>query len=301
MKRFIIHISTFILVFSIVFCLIQWYANNLKNDYESKNENLKHKFSQIKILCFGDSQTLYGVNPEFLTKEGFNLAYVSQTLDIDNLLLEKYISELDNLEYLLVQISYTSFFEILGYQSDAWRIINYRRYYNINPIIDDSKELDLQITSCRNNLLKLENKIKGKDLVLCNEWGFEKGYDYKNSLTDFKQSAIDAANRHKAKSFEHLSENVKNLESIIEKSRKNGAKVIIYTPPVHYAYLQKLDSLQLKIMHETIEDILNKNQDIVYLDWASNSSFSDSDFYDSNHLNDRGAEKLTQKLDSFLK
>lgn len=300
MKKILLQVVVFIISFLSVFYLIQWYANELDNDYQFKNANLENKSSQIRILCLGNSQTLYGINPGYFSMEGFNLAYVSQTLDIDNLLLEKYIPDLKNLEYIIVQVSYTSFFEILGYQPDAWRVRNYRRYYNINPPVDKTKEFDLLITSYRNNLLKIANKIKGHELVLCNEWGFETGYDSENSLTDFTQSSDEAAGRHKAKSTDFLSDNIKNLESIIEKARKNNVNIILYTPPVHEMYLRKLDSLQLDMMYREIRNILTSYDDVIYLDWSSNADFYDADFYDSNHLNDKGAEKLTKKLDYFL-
>ena len=52
---------------------------------------------------------------------------------------------------------------------------------------------------------------------------------------------------------------------------------------------------------ERICDNLDKQYEhVVYLNWLKHSDFTEEDFYDADHLNEYGAEKLTRMLDQYI-
>lgn len=299
MRNFLINTLFFSIFAIITFLLLHWYSQKLSNDYTFKKEKIEENISSIKILNLGNSQALYSINPQHFSKRGFNLAHVSQTLDIDYLLFDKYADRLDSLEYLIIQISYTSFSENLGYGSEAWRVKNYERFYDINPPIEQSKLINSIIVTERNNLLRIYEHIRGKSLIFCNEYGFDTSFSDENRIKNFNKHAQKTATHHKAKSDGSVISNKNYLNQIINKASEKNISIIIYIPPVHPSYLALLDAKQLNTMYVAIKEA-SEHKNIILIDWLKNKSFDDDDFYDSDHLNSKGAEKATLMLDSLV-
>ena len=44
----------------------------------------------------------------------------------------------------------------------------------------------------------------------------------------------------------------------------------------------------------------NKHEHGVYLNWLKHNEFTEDDFFDADHLNEYGAEKLTKMLDEYI-
>lgn len=214
-------------------------------------------------------------------------------------MFDKYADRLDSLEYLIIQISYTSFFENLGYGNEAWRVRNYKRFYDIDPPIEPSKLINSIIVTERNNLLRIYEHIRGKSLIFCNEYGFDTSFSYENRMKDFNKHAQKTADYHKAKSRGSVISNKNCLNQIINKAVEKNISIVIYIPPVHPSYLALLDAKQLNTMYDAINEV-SKHKNIMLIDWLKNKSFGDDDFYDSDHLNSKGAEKATRMLDSLV-
>ena len=64
----------------------------------------------IKALFLGSSHTYYGINPEYFSRNSFNMSQMSQSLDLDYKILEKFEGRLSNIEYIILPISYFSLF-----------------------------------------------------------------------------------------------------------------------------------------------------------------------------------------------
>ncbi|MEG1665057.1 MAG: hypothetical protein RR286_07110 [Mucinivorans sp.] len=53
-------------------------------------------------------------------------------------------------------------------------------------------------------------------------------------------------------------------------------------------------------MHDNIERVLKGHKSVSYLDFFTDSSYIDDDFFDADHLTELGAKKLSCKIDSLM-
>jgi hypothetical protein len=94
--------------------------------------------------------------------------------------------------------------------------------------------------------------------------------------------------------------NLTVLKSIIEFADDKRVKLFLYTPPAYYSYTENLDSCQLKRAIHTLTEMAGQYDQIKYFNFLRDSSFSELDFFDADHLNEIGAKKLTSKIDSLI-
>ncbi|WP_396198942.1 hypothetical protein [Flavobacterium sp.] len=106
MKKFWLHILKIIVPIFIFFLVLEIALQKIPNDYQLKKSYLDQNASKINTLILGSSHTYFGINPEYFSKQTFNAAYVSQTLDLDKELLHHYKDKLTNLETVIIPISY---------------------------------------------------------------------------------------------------------------------------------------------------------------------------------------------------
>lgn len=132
MKRFAIRLLFFVIPALITVSLFEYYLREIPNDYSYKNSYLQENAADIKVLILGNSHAYRGVIPEKLNLKAFNAAYVSQTLDLDFLVFDKFKEQLNSLEFVIINISYPSLFSSLKISKESWRLKNYNLYYNLN-------------------------------------------------------------------------------------------------------------------------------------------------------------------------
>ena len=101
--------------------------------YEFKRKNFETQLENIEILILGNSQAFGGINPEYLSVYGFNLCNNSQTLYYDTEITLKYLQKMPKLKYVLINISYFSFWHILEDSHEPWRKNFYYKYWDIKP------------------------------------------------------------------------------------------------------------------------------------------------------------------------
>ena len=61
-----------------------------------------------------------------------------------------------------------------------------------------------------------------------------------------------------------------------------------------------MDKKQLEITTEICNKLDEKYSNITYLNWLEKDNFIDEDFFDADHLNNKGAIKLTQLLNDYI-
>ena len=66
-------------------------------------------------------------------------------------------------------------------------------------------------------------------------------------------------------------------------------------------YYTNLNKVQLQLMNQNINKIIKKDNNVYYKSFLLDSSFYKEDFINSDHLNEMGAKKLTEKLEILIK
>jgi hypothetical protein len=281
-------------------CLImEGMLRHIPSDYELKQKYLEKNAASIETLVLGNSHTFYGVNPEFITTKSYNLAFLSQPLDYDWKLLNKYEGSFKNLKTVIIPISYFSLFSKLEYGSEAWRQKDYYRFFDLKSSIPFKYRFEVTSLKMKANLSRIASYyINKKRPIISNNLGM--GSSKMKLGLNFKKEGITAANRHTVSKFKNLKGNIEIVNNIISYASSHNLKVIFITTPTTPYYYNNLDLVQLNIMKNTFHSLDTINEHVKYYDFLKDQRFSQSDFRDSHHLNIKGAEKFTKLLNNLI-
>jgi len=307
MNRFIKYIILFLLPILLLAFAMEIYLRQIPNNYSYKRNYLDNNSKNIEVLFLGSSHAYYGINPLYVKYNSFNAAMISQSLDYDLKILEKYNGKWDNLKFIVLPVDYLSLFSRVESGIESWRIKNYNIYFEMrssssssssSKIIDNTEVFSNRLNE---NYTRIYNYHFNRNTDLsCTKLGF--GTEYNSSKNkDLIETGKLAALRHKAKNDLYFSPNTEMLKSIIEFAKKNHIKVIIYTSPAYPTYLQNLDKEQLNRTIAVIIKSVSTYPNIKYYNMIDDKSFDKIDFYDADHLNEIGAKKLTLKMDSLIR
>lgn len=300
MRRFLSQII-FIIFLPIVFVLgvCEYVLRSVPNDHTYKHQFLMTNKNKIKILSFGSSHGYYGIQPKFFSKSAFNMAFVSQSLKYDKFLYEKYAISCDSLEYIILPISYFSLRSNLEKSQEWWRIKGYCIYMGC-----DYHQYDLfynlEIASKDKLRSIFDYMLCDTSFINCDSLGWGINYRLESRHEEWQKTGSIACNRHTKQSLEYVEDNKQYLKDIIDVCSKRNLKVILLTTPTYHTYYELLDSIQLKEMEDICSQFEVQNEHVVYLNWLKHSDFTEDDFYDADHLNEYGAEKLTRMLDQYI-
>ncbi len=302
MKKFLKYILIFLLPVLIAGIAAEYLVRKIPNEYTFKKNYLDTHADSIQAIILGSSHAYFGINPAYLSVPAFNASQPSQSLDYDYEIIRKYQDKLTNLKYIIIPISYNSFYSRLNTHIESWRVKNYMIYCDIHTshkVKDNSEILGGKFEF---NLDKLVHYYILKDhKINCSALGW--GMDYNSSHNhDLEKTGIAAATRqHVApEDRENFEGNRKMLESIIAIAKQKGATVVLYTSPGYKTYTSSLHKDQLALTEKTAGELAASNNNVRYFNMLTDSSFAKADFYDGDHFNEIGAEKFSRKMDSLL-
>jgi hypothetical protein len=291
----------FLLPLLIIVVLFEVSLRRIPNDYSFKREHLLQQADSIETLILGSSHTFYGVIPEYLSSKAYNLSYVSQSVLFDNLLFKQYYKDLPKLKHVVIPVAYPTLSHKFNEGEEKWRKYNYYRYHKIAP--PEQKwyhkyYFELDNLPFKKNIEKLFMHATGRNIITCKEsgWGF---YYSSEDVVRLEESAKPTAERHENNNM-NFCHNVELLREIFEICDSEGIEVTLVIFPLWKDYLDYLNPDKLKKMVRTCEelDILYENVD--FYNFMQDERFVAYDFYDVDHLNDKGAKKFTIILDSLL-
>ena len=305
MRKFIIKTVLLLLPIIILAVSMEYLLQQIPNDYAYKNNYLNKNSTKIQTLIFGSSHAYYGINPVYFSKNTFNASHISQSLDFDLALLNKYQNRFDSLDVIVLPISYFTLFDKLENGIEAWRVKNYALYYGVNAkSLSDYSEL--LSNKLKQNFDRLHGYyIKNKNNITCTELGW--GTNYKSELAkDLLETGKTAAKRHTSddlfsdKTIKIYNENLNILQSFYEFCNQRNIKLVFLTTPTYHTYRENFNVAQYNNLVETINHFVTKHSNCYYFNWVEDTDFVAEDFYDADHLNEIGAEKLSKKLSQHI-
>ena len=92
----------------------------------------------------------------------------------------------------------------------------------------------------------------------------------------------------------------RHLENIYKLCKQGGVPLYIVITPVRHDYIKALGDKEDSDLFKELFDFTKKNH-IPVLNKLRDSSFQEDEFYDSDHLNRKGAIHLTQDIIAFIK
>ncbi len=277
--------------------LVEGYNRIVENEYSYKDQWVKEHAKEIRWVALGNSHAYYGIEPSKMEAGGFNLALPGQSVYLDYLLFEHYNPVLENLETIVVNVSYASFYRNHG-------VAKWRRPYYYHKMGIDSDSMGFYSVSklCMSCGLGFKpavkpvlQKLKGKSNVLCNEDG------------SFKKKEQETGNLEGEGNLErHLSESGKGsnqraiYQMLSELALESGVQIIFVKLPKSQSYLKGLPEEKVKAMDNFISDLVSSNNGFSYLNACDSLGLDDSHFSDIDHMNSKGAEVFSTWLDAYL-
>lgn len=301
MKKFNHIVLIFIIPILIFGVSIEILLRQIPNDYKTKAHFLNTNASKVETLILGSSHTMYGVNPKYIDNSAYNLSHVSQTIDIDFELLKHYKSKMPRLRNLVLRLSYTTLFEKLIESPENWRLKDYTIYYQLpveNKAIHHSELLSLKL---KTNLERVYNYyVLGISEQKCDYLGWGEDANSKFSK-DLEKSGLFTAKKHTIDDKIFYKENIKTLNDIIKFCKTNNIHVTLVTLPAYRSYIISLEEKQLNATLSAGKLMDSLYDNCQYYDYLDHSEFVETDFFDADHLNEKGAKKVSLQLKTLLK
>ena len=271
------------------------------NNYTEKHKNIQKAYPDTEILIFGNSHSFYGLNPDHFDKKAFNIANVSQTLLYDKLLLQKHVDNFKNLKYIILNVEYTSLSQDDRVPELEWRKYFYKSQMQLEAgtVSDfDIKKYSLALAPrFKLTVSAVKKYFSEGTLVECSEngWGRLTGINKEyNNL----QMGRNIVKKHEDGSLD-FTKNVQRLKDMIEICRQRDIKVILVNMPVTSYYAVNVNKEKLlKIFAECT--MLAKYNNVEYINLFQGSGFTNSDFHDTDHLNEEGAEKCSRLVSEYI-
>jgi hypothetical protein len=95
--------------------------------------------------------------------------------------------------------------------------------------------------------------------------------------------------------------NSNRINDIIKKCKEKNIKVVVVSMPKTHLYSSYLNQNKLQAIFKTCQSFQDHNANAVfYLNLFNDKRFIDEDFYDSDHLNEVGAEKCSEIVNQFI-
>lgn len=273
----------------------------VKNSYNYKYALLRNQIGSCELLVLGSSHSLYNLNPSVFKIKSFNLAGRGQSLYYDSKLLKKYISESKSLKCVVITFSYFTLKYDFEKYLECWRKYFYERYYDIKPEtgvnIFDLKRLSYFTMygnrESFNMLLKNFNVDYTDNMDSLGFISYPVSEGYRDNSELRLKIQKDLMNEKSVKP------NIGYLQEIIETCKEKKIKLIFVTTPMSEDFRIIINNDEF---HDEIQ-ILNRyidNQNTYYYNYASDNNFNKNDFYDADHLNYNGANKLSAMLNERI-
>lgn len=300
MKKFLLQIILLVFVpTAIIVGICEWSVRRIPNDYSYKNEWMTNNASSVQILNFGSSHGFYGIRPEYFSRPAFNLAFVSQSIKYDHFLFNKYAQLCDSLRFVILPVSYFSLRGELEGGGEDWRVRNYCIYMGCDYHKGELK-YNVEILSKEKMQYVFPSWFQKESFVSCDEYGWSTGYSKINRNNAWYEAGPVAAKRHTKEDTICVSDNVLRLKAIIQDCQRRNIHVILLTTPTYHTYYDVLEEGQLRQTTATCTLLEQQYSNVTYLNWLKNQHFTEDDFFDADHLNEYGAQKLTIMLDHYI-
>lgn len=293
MKKFLLRSIAFLLPALLILALAEVYVRSIPCSYKYKDQWLSTHGNQVSTLFLGNSHAFYDLRPSDFADSTFNLSNVSQRLEHDDFLLRQYAGACPNLSRVILVVDNSNLFDVPMEDDEPGRVAYYQLYMHY-PL--SSFHFPLELAYINSFWKKITRYWEGKGLS-CDSLGW--GCDYRaewRNLIDFTPERIRS---HVFSSWTSTFRNVRALHSIASWCQQHRISLVLLMPPVTQAYTQKASSWQLEFVNHVAQDCQQRYGAIV-LDYSRDRRFTDLDFFDSDHLNDKGAIKFTHILRSAL-
>lgn len=284
-----------------------FYLNNKMN--EAKN---------AETLILGSSYARFGIKEEMMEK-AVNLSLPSQDLYYAFELLKKVCTEEHSIKNVILGCGYYSFFSDLSKTKNRGELERISTVYApilndwhncfIHPFnryaFDESDYINIQklVTSLYNSSYGQHSYFDNENRKRCyfqtKLW--EDKSKYWNDLSEtekwkYGKQRVESHNKS-IRYGETLRENIEILKEIATYVSEHKMHLVLIVFPATIYYQTFFDMNFKGYFYDALEQV---NEEIHLIDCFGDPFFNEEDFNDTDHLNDRGAVKMTLMLNQLL-
>jgi hypothetical protein len=302
MKTFILKLTLFLLPIALLLGSMELRLRNGPNSYTDRRDKLENMVPRVEVLVTGSSHAALAINPNYLSKLTFNLAWMSQDLYFDSQLMRKYMPRAGNLKMVIITISYFSLSSRLPDSIENWRAPFYTQTYDIPP----EDRFDMRNYSyC---LLAINGPRKEGDTFTrflafnrersVDELGYHLTPEDTGNLSEIDANGRVAIARHQASmKTANVPDNLKSLRFMLDVLKERHIGAVIITTPCSPTYCEGINQQTYKEMQNQI-NVLCQEYGLDYLNYLNDPRFPVETFLDGDHLNYQGAVKFSKIIDS---
>ncbi len=295
------HVVYFVLPLLVLFAAGEVDLRTMPNAYRIKAEGIERKAPEIETLIIGASHSLMGIRPSLLRTKAFNMAAVSETLDINEMVLQTYISHLPCLKNVVIAVDAAILFDPSLPEGDEAFRTTYYNLYMPTPRIGHWSQFAFEMASWQSTKNKLGALLSGEASAEVDSLGWYTGYRLETrDEASFADEIVKTRAMHHAQyGTKHLPANLKALQRIYDLCCEHNVMLMILTTPVIKAYTTALPQWAHDSVKHTL-DCYREKPNVEVKEYAADDRFSPIDFHDPDHLNTVGASKFSQILNKEL-
>lgn len=288
MKKFVFRSILFLLPFVGLLIFVEGYVRSLPNTYKYKDAWMWENGHRVHTLILGNSHAYFALVPSAMSDSVFNLSNVSQRLEHDFFLLNRYAEACPNLQRIVLVADNSCLFDTPMEDDEPARVTYYQLYMGYDAHSAWSKYgFELSNMSYLWQKVRWHFQNTGHQ---CDSLGWGNNYVVaERNPDDFlyenvrEHHFVDWKNTHRNRSF---------LDSIAHWCQQRQVRLVLLQTPVCADYTRKADARQLKLVSEMIDSCCNE-YGAVRADYSCDKRFEGNDFFDSDHLSDQGAMKFS--------
>lgn len=300
MPRFLKNITIFAIPVLIFLFGLEIYMRSMPNEYRYKAQWMEQHADSVETLILGSSKAYYGFRPDCFSSPTFNLATISGRPDYDYYVLEKYIDKTPQLKTVIYPVFYEIFFDPPFEDCVEWPRATYYKLYWDCPRHNFFSKYNLEISSLFAVKTKLD-EFKTFNGETCDSLGYglqmtTKYLDNKNLSS--MEELLHTLKRHTAKDFTYEHFNYGYVEKIAKLCQQKKVRLLLVSTPCMKEYIDLCDKKQYERFKALTKKLI-ADYNLDYYDFTNSSAFTKDDFFDSNHLNENGAKKLSSMIDTI--
>ena len=306
MNTFLKKTVYFILPIALLLLGIEFYFRTQDHPFKLKADFQTENLNEIENLFLGTSHTQNGINPEFFKRKTSNLGFASQDIQLDLALFNAFAPKMRKLKSVIIELDYHRFDEENG--KDYYRLPWYYIYYGIEiHRVNFLNKLSLYSSNNQffNGNLIASLKLGNQEKVV-NKYGYvTKNYtdDFApmkyDSIEIYKSAAIRLKNRHTNVSLSARINNKKRINEMITYCNQNNIAIYVLSLPLYKTY-RDLKIVEKDLYRKKFIDSLVVHTKVRFLDYETSAKFDLKDYSNDDHLNPKGAEKLSRMLDLII-
>lgn len=296
MKQFLLKIIIVGLTVSFLLFLIELFVRSIPNEHSYKFHYLEDNIERIQVLVLGSSVGRSGINPDYIEKKYvFNASNVSQDLETDCAIVDKYIERATNMETVIFSLLPISYTYKMKEGIESWLLRRYHIYFDLDvdyPKLNESLEIT-NMEGCVGRIIEL---FEGKSTVDCYENGMGKDSIVESETSKLKQGVKFAQIHNRLYNKANYTSILLRLNKTIQACQIKNVKVILLLMPTYRPYYENINPAIIKECDSISHELERNYNNVIYLNLLKDNDFITSDFRDSDHLSQKGAIKLSKYL-----